>query len=763
MAGKPTTGHKDGPAAEALFDAPHGLAVDANGNLLVADTINHTIRKISPQGLVTTFAGSPGQSGSTNGTGSAARFHLPGGVAVDPRGNVYVADSGNHVVRKITPDGVVSRLAGAPGMVGSTDGTGDFARFTNPASIFADAAGNVYVQQQHMRRISPGGTVDTINLTGTITLPGGAIVTLTVDGPAAVDALGQIYFVARPVRPDGSLGPTKRIVRRGATGALSVLASSDPDDGKPFISTSVTEVIMAMDANGNLYFVTQLVSSIFEYALYRISPDGVLARLPWNGAARGGYGDYPRGLAIGADGKIFHTAPALDDVIFLNEGTATSIYAGTLWSNRGTDGTGASASFSAISGLACSTGRLLVSDNYSNYFVHLSGGASIRAVSAAGEASTIYTGPTHERPQERSLHIAALTSGNIALATYHTTMDLARIAPDGSASPLSKGGFKEFVAMASDASGRLFVAESRALHRRASDGNWSLLAGNPDQPADIIDGNAGNARFARIVSLAVAPNGDAYVVDHQEIPLSHGSTSRFVMRRIQPNGNVTTLDTIPVPAGGPLDFAIDDKGDFILTCGDDTVRLLTATGTEFIIGGTSGQRGVRDGDGQTAQFYRPDSITTDAENNVFVADNAGVTIRKGEFLGYSAMISDHPKNVTVKAGDTAQFSVTASGTPDPTYQWQFNGSALAGATGSTLTLPNVSSANAGSYTVVVSNPNGSVTSNAATLAVTTSNPPPPNTGGGSNSSGGGGSPSLCFIAALASLALVRRLRKLRQT
>lgn len=760
LAGRATTGHDDGPAADAHFNGPHGVAVDSSGNLFVADTVNCTIRKISPSGIVTTFAGSPDQLGSTDGTGSAARFNLPQGIAVDPQGNVYVADTGNHTVRKITSAGVVTTLAGFAGAQGSTDGTGNAARFSFPVSIFADAAGNVYVLQQGVRRITPGGAVDTINLTGTITTPGGAIVTVTADGTAAVDTQGQIYFVARPVQSDGSLGSTKRIVKRDASGSLSVLASSDSSDAKPYISTSVTEVIMTTDGAGSVYFVTQLISSIIEYTLYQISPSGTLENVAWRGASRGGYADIPKGLTIGTNGKIYHTAPANDDVIFLNEGAQTSIYAGTLWSNRGLDGTGGSARFSGITGLASTPGQLLVSDKYTNYNVHVSGGATLRTVSPAGEVSTLYTGPNRESPTENSLGVAALAAGNIALGTYHATSNLTQITSSGAASPLAKGDFQEIHAMASDSNGQLFVAERRALHQRAVDGTWSILAGNPSQPADIIDGNRSNARFANIISLSVAPNGDAYVLDHLTVP-----TVRASIRRIQPNGNVTTIreNVIHADGTGPLHLAVDAKGDFILTYGDDTVRLLNASNTEFIIGGTSGQSGLRDGDGQTAQFYQPDKIATDAQNNIFVADNARVTIRKGEFLGYSALISSQPQSVTVNVGAAAQFSVTASGTPAPTYQWQFNGVAIAGATSAILAINNAQTSNAGSYTVVVSNNLGTVTSNAATLTVNTpSTPPPPvNNGGGNTGSGGGGAPSTWFLAALLLLGLGRRFFRTR--
>jgi len=154
---------------------PEGVALDTLGNVYVADTWNHTIRKITIAGLVTTFAGTPGVSGTNDATGSSARFFEPSGVAVDKLGTLYVADSGNHTIRRCTAAASVSTLAGSALNYGSVDGLGTGALFHSPQSVAVDGSGYVYVADfwnQTIRQVSPGGAVVTI--TGLATNRGSA-------------------------------------------------------------------------------------------------------------------------------------------------------------------------------------------------------------------------------------------------------------------------------------------------------------------------------------------------------------------------------------------------------------------------------------------------------------------------------------------------------------------------------------------------------------------------------------------------------------
>ena len=158
-------GSQDGRGTNAQFLAPGGMEVDGAGNVYVADSGNNTIRKIALDGNVTTFAGLAGHHGSLDGQGGAARFFAPFGIAVDKDGNVYVSEVGNCTIRKITPGGQVSTLAGLAGNPGNNDGVGDNAQFRNPFGLAVDANGTVYVADTSnftIRKIATNGVVSTL-------------------------------------------------------------------------------------------------------------------------------------------------------------------------------------------------------------------------------------------------------------------------------------------------------------------------------------------------------------------------------------------------------------------------------------------------------------------------------------------------------------------------------------------------------------------------------------------------------------------------
>ena len=145
LAGNAGWGSADGTGSAARFYEPAGVAVDAAGNVYVADAKNSVIRKMTPAGVVTTLAGSARSTGFYDGTGGAARFNLPYGVAVDGSGYIYVADTYNHCIRKVTPGGIVTTLAGSAYNPGSADGTNATAQFVDPAGITVDGSGNIFV------------------------------------------------------------------------------------------------------------------------------------------------------------------------------------------------------------------------------------------------------------------------------------------------------------------------------------------------------------------------------------------------------------------------------------------------------------------------------------------------------------------------------------------------------------------------------------------------------------------------------------------
>jgi sugar lactone lactonase YvrE len=194
LAGSGKAGFADGSGEEASFDHPHGIAVDREGNVYVGDTKNHRVRKITPNGIVTTLAGS-GIAGYADGVGAEASFSGPMGVAVDRDGNVYISE-GNRI-RKITPEGVVTTLAGS-GKPASQDGNGVEASFNGALGLTIDQFGDIYVAEstgQKIRRISPDGRVSTIAGSGEIGAKDGDSLSASFNNPwgVAIDEFGAVY------------------------------------------------------------------------------------------------------------------------------------------------------------------------------------------------------------------------------------------------------------------------------------------------------------------------------------------------------------------------------------------------------------------------------------------------------------------------------------------------------------------------------------------------------------------------------------------
>jgi sugar lactone lactonase YvrE len=230
------------------------MAIDRLGNAFVSDTNNHTIRRITPAGEVTTFAGTPGLRGDADGSGAAARFNYPAGVAVDGEGNLYIADEGSHTIRKITPSAEVTTFAGLSFVSGSLDGARSVARFRFPTGVEVDSLGNIYVADtgnQTIRIISSTGQVSTrAGLAGNRGTADGIGAAARFDDPRdlAIDANGNVYVA------DAFNHAIRRITASGeVTTFAGVAGQGGSDDGNGNNARLQAPSGIAIDANGTFY------------------------------------------------------------------------------------------------------------------------------------------------------------------------------------------------------------------------------------------------------------------------------------------------------------------------------------------------------------------------------------------------------------------------------------------------------------------------------------------------------------------------------
>jgi sugar lactone lactonase YvrE len=378
-------GSADGTGSAARFDSPIGVAVDSTGNVYVADNYDDTIRKITPGGVVTTLAGTAGTQGSADGTGSAARFYAPSGVAVDSTGNVYVADTSNDTIREITPGGVVTTLAGTAYEPGSADGTGSAARFNGPFGVAVDSTGNVYVADtgnDTIRKITPAGVVTT--LAGTAYEPGSADGTGSAarfNGPfgVAVDSTGNVYVA-------DTLNDTIRKITPG--GVVTTLAGTAGAQGSADGTGSAARFYapsgVAVDSADNVY-----VADVGNGTIRKITPGGVVTTLAGaagivgsaDGTGSAALFHAPYGVAVDSTGNVYVADTKNDTIRKITPGGVVTTLAGTPGVRSSADGTGSAARFNKPSGVAV--------DSAGNVYVADVGNGTIRKITPGGVVTTL--------------------------------------------------------------------------------------------------------------------------------------------------------------------------------------------------------------------------------------------------------------------------------------------------------------------------------------------------------------------------------------
>ena len=594
-------GFADGTGAAARFQSPKGLAVDSNDNVYVADSGNSTIRKITSAGVVTTFAGTAGQHGSADGISAAARFQYPAGIAVDLNGNAYVSDTYNHTIRKITAGGVVTTLAGTAGQIGSADGTSAAARFKFPSGIATDSGGSVYVADwgnSSIRKITAAGVVTTIAGGSTGSADGnGAAASFNGVRGVAVDSSGNI-FVA-----DEDNSTIRKITPSGVVTTLAGSAgTTDYVDGIGAASRFNRTRDVAVDPNGNVY-----VADRANAAIRKINSAGVVTTMvgPYAllgidissfGSADGNAVDarfaLPAGVAVGTNGNVHVTDWGNATIRKITPAGVVTTLAGTAGQIGSTDGTGAAARFKNPSGIAI--------DSSGNTYVVENGNSTIRKISSAGVVTTL-----------------AGTAGITGSA-------------DGIG---ASARFNLLQGVTVDLNNNLFVADSEnaTIRKITTAAAVTTFAGTAGSRGST-DGVGAAARFDVPWSVAADPSGNFYLAD----------AANHTIRKITSAGVVTTFAGTAGFAGSvdgtgaaarfdyPVGVTVDSNGNiYVADWGNATIRKITSAGVVTTVAGTAGKRGFADGNGVDSKFGYPWGVAIDSSNNaLYVTDLLKSTVRK---------------------------------------------------------------------------------------------------------------------------------------
>lgn len=617
-------GNLDGSVSEAAFYGPRGMAADSAGNTYVADAYNHAIRKISAQGVVTTLAGGSGVSGTANGTGTAAQFNSPHGIAVDSTGVVFVADSDNHTIRKITSAGVVTTFAGVAGTAGSTDGIGAAARFSRPVALAFDSLGNLFVAEQAnhvIRKILPDGTVSTY--------------------------AGTAQAFGLPPNP----GPRATAVFSNPYG-------------------------LAIDSQNNIYVadygnqvIQKISSTIDDVSIFAGAANAAGTVNGVGGVARF---NSPNSMAVDASDNLYVADDEGRVVRKITQTATVSTLAGTPNVTGSADGTGSTASFGTLWGLVVSNNVLVAADAGNNNIRKLtlagvastvSGAASVSgSTDAVGTAARFYTPYGAAYDANGNAYVTDNSNHTVRKVTAAGEVTTIAGAAGVSGSADGTGGvggtarFNSPTGIAVDAAGNIYVSDynNHTIRKISADYTQVTTVAGAAGVGGDTNGPAANARFSNPDGLAVDTAGNLYVAD----------TGNSIIRKITAStGAVSTLAGSSGINGAqdgtgtaarfdlPTGVAVDASGNVYVTdLINHTIRKVTSAGVVTTFAGTAGSSGSTNGTGAAARFKEPYGIAIDSAGNLYVTDYANSLVRKVTPAGVVSTLAGTAGSTGVRLG-----------------------------------------------------------------------------------------------------------------
>jgi uncharacterized repeat protein (TIGR01451 family) len=691
----------DGTGKLALFDRPNSTAVDSAGNVYVADFNDQTVRKITPAGVVTTLAGfaGDGEVSDRDGMGVDARLFFPTGIALDSAGNVYVTEQQGYTIRKITPAGVVSTLAGTFGVSGSADGTGSAASFYYPCGIAVDSGGNVYVSEilnQTIRKITPAGVVTTIagaaRVAGSTDGPG-AVARFSNPADLAIDSTGNLYVA-------DNLNSTIRKIVLGSSmrditvstfaGTAGVVGNSD---GTGAAASFNSPYGLSVDRAGNVY-----VADTYNHSIRKITSARVVSTFAGTagiyGAADGtgsaAQFNTPTDVTVNSAGTLLYVADyGNNEIRKVTSRRVVSTLAGSVHNPPGgvgnAEGTGRAARFGKPYGIALAGTTVYFAD--ANHTIHkITSNGVVTTLAGtpgvAGSADGIGTVAQFSSPlgvaadSKGNVYVADLGNGTIRkiVAATGVVTTLAGTAgvvgyADG-IGPAAQFAYPESVAVDS-AGSTVYVADTfNQVVRKinVSTGAVTTLAGyQPDGVVEDVDGTGSNARLNFPGGIAVDKNGNVYVTElsgNTIRKITAGGVVTTLAGTVQANGNYGSADGTGPAAGfySPWGIAVDAKGMlYVADYGNYTIRKITPTGGVTTLGGVPGSNGMKDATGSGARFFLPTYIASDANGKIYIADWNNGEIRTGVLADLKITCTDGKTSVATGSINTYTITVTNTG------------------------------------------------------------------------------------------------------